>query len=134
MKKLLVFVSIFMLLSCGQKKYDTGSVILDSIQDTKWHIPFVPFVNLEFTQNKMSFVINEDSNIFNEVITLVGEDIDTKFVVFKVTTKDSDRIFGLQVIDDDTISFALLPPFESLESYKKTHDMLKVSMKKQIDQ
>ncbi len=133
MKNFLIFVSIFALLSCGDKNHDTGSVILDSIQDTKWHIPAFPVVSLEFSKNKMNFVINEDSNIFNENIILIGEDTDSKFVVFKVKTEDSDRIFGLQVLDNDTISFALLPPFESLAEYQKIHDMLKVLMKKQIN-
>ncbi len=120
-------------MSCGNKNHNISSVILNSVQDTRWHIPSFPIVSLEFSKNKMNFVINEDSNIFNENITLIEEDTDSKFVVFKVKTEDSDRIFGLQVLDDDTISFALLPPFESLDEYQKTHNMLKLLMKKQIN-
>ncbi|MGL5956056.1 MAG: hypothetical protein ACRC0X_05570 [Brevinema sp.] len=132
MKKLLMIMSIFLILSCGDNGGEKQSKLLSgNLKNTRWVIPNYPVANIHILDGTATLSINENSFISNGTISILEEDTKENFVVFNIYTEENNRVVALALQDPETITISMVQSSNSLEGYKEFHDIFKVEMKKQ---
>ncbi len=131
MKKIIIFIfTVCTCISCSSEKAPTSQLISKELNNTSWYNPRYTAAQLNFKKDTIDFVKNAYEANSNQQIVLIDEDLESKFVVFQINDENSTNIYGVQIIDLETITFSPLPERESLEVYKKNHDILNIMLKK----
>ncbi len=136
MKNILLIMAVFLIVSCGSDDSSTDtdviknkkSKVLAKIKNTYWEMPTYKYGNIRIKDDTATSSMSETSFISNGTISMLDED--DNFTVFNVYNAEKNTVFGLSLVDKDTIKVSVISASNSLEGYKSNHDVLGVIMKK----